>query len=98
MLAARDPHALRVEYGYVAEKAPQAVLVDHRLLQEPVSRAACDEFVEFGIQLEELDAAQLLQPIGQQGDMRLPQPLSTRLVQPEARLQDARRLDQEAKP
>jgi len=98
VLAAAHAHALRAQDCYVAEKPPQAVLVDYCLLQEPVPGAVRDEFMEFGIQLEELDAAQLLQPIGQQGDMYLPQPLRARPVQLETRLEDARRLDQKAKP
>src|SRR5882724_9073184 len=83
VLAAGDTHPLDAEDRYVAEKAPEAVLVNDRLLQKPVSRAARDELVEFGVQLEELDAVQLIEAIGQQCGMRLPQPLGARLVQPE---------------
>jgi len=75
--------------GDVAEKAPQAVLVDDCLLQEAVARAARDELVEFAFNSKNLILLSFSSPSARRATCVLPEPLSTRLVHPEGRLQDA---------
>src|SRR5581483_5494824 len=96
VLAAGHPHALGSEYGYVAEEASQTVLVNDGLLEEAVVGAGRDELVEFGIQLEELDAVQLLQAVSEKRHVCLPESLRSRLVEPESGFQNTRGLDEKA--